>query len=230
MAGIHDKHRERVRKEFLSRGFNENTPVHKILEMLLFYSIPRKDTNELAHKLINHFGSYSALLEADASELMKVDGVGENTAALIKLILPLAGAYERQKAAKNKKFDNTDQIYEYLRKRYYGITNEAFSVLSFDSAGRISGFDFLSSGDVASVGVTSRMVMETVLKHKASSVIIAHNHPGGVLLPSKDDVTVTQMLINALSQVNIRITDHLIICDDDYISFNQSANLKYLFE
>ena len=230
MAGIHDHHRERVRKEFLTRGFNENTPEHKLLEMLLFYSIPRKDTNELAHILINRFGSFAALLEADTSELLEINGIGENTAALIKLILPLAGAYERQKAAKNKKFNNTDEVYDYIRRKYYGITKETFSVLSFDSSGRITGFDFLSSGDVSSVGITSRMVMETVLKRKAVTVIIAHNHPGDSLLPSSSDIAVTEMLINALAQVNIRLIDHLIICDNDYVSFNQSSNLQYMFK
>jgi len=230
MAGIHDKHRERVRKEFLNRGFNENTPEHKMLEMLLFYGIPRKDTNELAHILINRFGSLAGIFEANASELMEIDGIGENTAALLKLILPLAGAYERNKLKKNTKFKDTDEVFEYFSKRYYGITNEVFSVLSFDSAGRVCGFDFLSSGDIASVGITSRMVMETVLRHKATSVIIAHNHPCGSLLPSREDLIITQKIADALRQVNILLSDHLIIGDGDYVSLWLSEEYAYLFK
>lgn len=229
MAGIHDKHRERVRKEFLKRGFNENTPDHKILEMLLFYAIPRKDTNELAHILINHFGSLTAVLEADINELMKINGVGENAAALIKLILPIAGAYERSKLTKNTKFRNMDEIFEYFRKKYYGITNETFSILSFDAAGKVCGFDFLSSGDVAAVGITTRMVIETVIRHKATSAIIAHNHPQGSLLPSADDVIATEKISNAFKQINVLLVDHLIICDNDYVSLSVSKDYKHFF-
>ena len=229
MSGIHDKHRERVRKEFLSRGFNENTPDHKILEMLLFYAIPRRDTNELAHILINRFGSIAAVLEADVSELMEINGIGENAAALLKLILSLAGAYERSKLVKNKKFRNMDEVYEYFRKKYYGISKETFSILSFDATGRVCGFDFLSSGDVTAVGITTRMVMETILRHKATSAIIAHNHPYGSLLPSADDISATDRISNALKQINVLLIDHLIICDNDYVSLGESKNYQHFF-
>ncbi len=230
MAGVHDEHRQRVRKEFLARGFNENTPEHKVLEMLLFYSIPRKDTNELAHQLIDYFGSFSALLEATPEEIMKVKGVGENTVALIKLMLPVLMLYQNQKLNPVDRYDNMNEICNYFMKKYLGITKEQFSVMCFDSSGRQCGFDFLSSGDVSSVGITSRMVVETVIKNNATSIIIAHNHPGGNALPSADDIHVTEKIANALKHINVKLADHIIICDDDYVSLEQSQKYKYLFE
>jgi len=230
MGSVHDKHRERVRKEFLARGFNENTPEHKVLEMLLFYSIPRVDTNELAHILIKRFGSFSALLEAKPEEIMKVKGVGENTTALIKLMLPIIALYQNQKLKPVDRYDDMNEISNYLMKKYIGFTKEIFSVMSFDSSGRLCGFDYLSSGDVASVGISSRMVAETVIKNNATSIIIAHNHPGGNALPSADDIHVTEKIANALKHINVNLIDHIILCDDDYVSLEQSVQYKYLFE
>lgn len=229
MAGIHDEHRKRVRKEFLEHGFNENTPEHKILEMLLFYGIPRKDTNELAHYLINKFGSLSKVLEAEPNELMKVDGIGENAASLLKLMLPVARTYYTQKQGKSVRFENMNEICDYLMKKYLGLTKEMFSITSFDSKGNLIGFDFLSSGDVASVGITSRIVIEAVLKRNAVSVILAHNHPGGNALPSIEDINVTEKISNALKHINVRLLDHIIVCSDDYVTLRQSRQYKHLF-
>ena len=230
MASVHDEHRVRVRKEFLSRGFNDSTPEHKILEMLLFYSIPRRDTNELAHKLIDHFGSFSNLLEADAASIMEIDGVGEYTAALIKLILPIVRVYQNQKKEIDPGFDNMAELHDYFVKKYIGITKEMFSVMCFDASGRMCGFDFLSSGDVAAVGVTSRMVLEVVLRHNARCVIICHNHPGGYALPSSADIELTSQVINALKAIDVALTDHIILCTDDYVSMAESELYKYLFK
>lgn len=229
MSTVHDKHRERVRKEFLERGFADNTPEHKILEMLLFYSIPRKDTNEIAHLLINRFGSLSNLLEADASEIMKVKGVGENTAALIKLILPLIRAYENNKPSSDISIYCMDEVGDFIFRKYFGQTNEIFSIACFDGKGELCGFDFLSSGDVASVGITSRMVIEKVLIRKGIYVVMAHNHPNGFALPSDQDLELTRMIANALNHINVKLVDHIIVGSDDYVSLKQSDSYKSLF-
>ena len=228
MSSVHDKHRQRVRKEFLARGFDESTPEHKILEMLLFYSIPRKDTNELAHNLIDRFGSLSNLLEAETKTLMEVDGVGENTAALIKLILPIAKVYQNQKKNRNSSFGSMDEIGEYLTRKYIGFTKEMFSVMCFDNMGKMCGFDFLSSGDISSVGVTSRMVLEKVLNHNATNAIICHNHPGGSAMPSSEDLELTGQIAAALKSISVRLVDHIIICGNDYVSFRQSTQYKHM--
>lgn len=228
--GIHDDHRSRVRNEILTNGIGEGTPLHKIIEALLFYSIPRKDTNEIAHMLKDKYGNISAMLEADTMDLKSVEGVGDNTVALFRLILATAKLYLKEKSTIKDKFNDMADVYEFLKIKYLGYNKEMFSVLSFDSKGSLIGFDFLSSGDVASVGISSRLVIEKVINNNAVCIILAHNHPGGNALPSFDDIKTTEILNNALKSINVKLLDHLIICSDDYVSLAQSAQYSYIFK
>lgn len=230
MENPHKEHRDRVRKEFLSRGFDQDTPKHKILEMLLFYCIPRKDTNILAHKLLDRFGSFSAIFEADSDELMEIEGIGENAAAFLKLMLPVIRTYATEKRRKPNKVKSMDEIGDMLMGKYIGLKNEVFSITSFNNKGEVCGFDFLSSGDVASVGITSRMVVETALKRNAVGLVLCHNHPGGVATPSVADLNVTRMINDVLKQININFIDHIIVCDDDYVSLRLSENYTMYFD
>lgn len=227
--GIHDEHRSRVRNEILTNGIGEGVPLHKIIEALLFYSIPRKDTNEIAHLLVERFGTLSDILEASPSELKDVPGVGDNTAALFKLIIASAKRYYSEKTSKREKFNSMSEIYEYLKVKYLDCTKEMFGVMTFDSGGQFINFEFLGSGDVAAVGISSRMVIEKVINNKASSVILVHNHPGGNALPSNDDINSTKMIANALRSINVYLLDHLILCGDDYVSLSQSRDYKHIF-
>ena len=227
---VHSGHRERVRQDFLKNGFNEDTPPHKIIEMLLFYSIPRKDTNVTAHELLNRFGSIAGIIDAPVEQLVKVPGVSTNTAALIKLIMPVARRYLTDKSANVDKYTNIDDICRYLMSRYVGFNKEVFSVTSFSGSGRMLGFDILSTGSISEVNISTREVIETVLKRQAVCAIIAHNHPGGVAVPSKDDVAVTENIKNALNHISVRLLDHIVIAGDDYVSMAQSRIFKYLFE
>lgn len=228
--GVHDGHRERVKREFLKNGFNENTPPHKILEMLLFYSIPRKDTNEIAHDLINRFGSVAGVIDAPIEELTKVKGVSLHTASLIKLLVPVIRCYVSEKSSKKISYSNIDEVCAYLLHQYIGYTKEVFSVVSFSGSGRMLGFDVLGEGNVSEVNISVREVVETVLKRKAVCVIIAHNHPNGVAIPSQEDIAVTLNIKNALSHINIRLLDHIVISDDDYVSMEQSRRYKDIFK
>lgn len=230
MENPHKEHRDRVRKEFLSRGFDQDTPKHKILEMLLFYCIPRKDTNILAHKLLDRFGSFSAIFEADTDELMEIEGIGENAAAFLKLMLPVIRTYATEKRRKPNKVKSMDEIGDMLMGKYIGLKNEVFSITSFNNKGEVCGFDFLSSGDIASVGITSRMVVETALKRNAVGLVLCHNHPGGVATPSVADLNVTRMINDVLKQININFIDHIIVCDDDYVSLRLSENYTMYFD
>ena len=117
--GVHDGHRQRLKEEFLAKGFDENTPPHKIMEMLLFYSIPRKDTNEIAHNLVNRFGgTVSGVLDASVEELVKVDGVSHHTAALIKLMVPIVRCYLTEKNEKKNIYSNIDEVCDFLVQKY----------------------------------------------------------------------------------------------------------------
>lgn len=225
---LHKDHRDRVRKEFLANGFDIDTPPHKILEMLLFYCIPRKDTNELAHKLLNEFGSLSAVFEASASQLMKVEGMGENSAALIKLITPILRVYLADK--KNKKDVHTfDELGEFIHARHFAYNKEVFCITTLDAAGSIIAFDKICEGDIAVVGVPLRDVLETVIGRKASAVIISHNHPTGSAVPSPKDLEATKTVAKALGNIGVKLLDHIIAVPDDYVSLAQSKQfIKFL--
>lgn len=226
---IHSGHRKRVRKEFLFMGLNEATPPHKIIEYILFHSIPQKDTNEIAHELLERYGSISAILDAPVESLMKVKGISEVSVSLLKLILPVARIYQNEKSSNIKVLNTIDEMSQYIIGKYFGYNNEVFSMLSMNASGKVLGFDIISSGNVSEVSVSLRDVVETALKRKAACTIIAHNHPGGVALPSGDDIKVTEMIYNTLKQVNVILLDHVIIADDDYVSMLQSTCFNYLF-
>ncbi len=227
--GIHDEHRKRVRAEILKNGIGEGVPLHKILEYLLFYSIPRKDTNETAHNLKNRFGSLSGILEADAYELKEVDGIGDNTVVLFRLIAEITKRYYLEKGPSHKSFRNTNELFNHLKAKYMGYKKEMFSVLSFNSSGELLALDFLGAGDVASVGISARMVVEKAIKNNAVCIMIAHNHPSGNALPSKEDIRTTELISNAMKTVGIPLMDHIIICNDDYVSLAQSKMYSSLF-
>lgn len=228
--GIHDGHRERVKKEFLQNGFDVNTPPHKIMEMLLFYSIPRKDTNELAHILLNRFGTISGILDAPTGELVKIPGISTNTAALIKLIIPIARIYLTETNSKSRRYLRADDVCDYLMNMYFGYQKEVFSVTSFSGNGRMLGFDILASGNVNEVNVSTRKVLETVINRNAVCAIIAHNHPNGTAVPSEADIAVTKDIKNALEHINVKLLDHIVISGDDYVSMCQSKAYRYIFE
>lgn len=228
-AGLHDKHRDRVRKEFLAHGFDETTPLHKVVEMLLFYSIPRKDTNELAHILVEKFGTLEKILSARPEELMEIQGIGENTIAHFKLLRYAAKSYIGAKSSKIKKFNSADEIFQFVTDKYFDTDREIVAITSFDGAGRLLGFDVIGEGDIALVGVSVRDILEVAFKRKAVSVILSHNHPNGTALPSDADITTTQKIYNILSDANVILLDHIIVADGDYVSLVQSNEYRYIF-
>lgn len=225
----HKKHRERVKKEFLARGFSDDTPDHKILEMLLFYSIPRVDTNEIAHALLNYFGSAAKVFEASVDELMKVKGIGENSAVLIKLMIPIIRMYNNDKLKSKKKFSSLDDIGEFLTLKYKGFTKEIFAITSLDNRGVIVGFDIVSEGDLSTVPVSMRSIIEVVIKRKATAIILSHNHPGGQAVPSKEDIKTTASICEAMKNMSVAVIDHCILCDDDYVSLAVSQSYRHMF-
>lgn len=226
----HKEHRDRVRKEFLENGFNDATPPHKIIEMLLFYSIPRKDTNELAHALLNRFGSIAGILEATHEELMRVEGIGQNSATLLKLILPICRYYQNNKISQNTAPKTMDSLGEILIKKHFGFTKEVFAITTFNNKGHIIAFDILNSGDVSSVGISTRSVIEKIIERKAVSAVISHNHPNGNALPSVTDIEMTKRIVKALSHISVPLLDHIIVTEDDFVSLSQSQQFSSIFK
>lgn len=228
---LHKGHRERVKEKFLELGFTDSTPDHEVLELILFYSIPRQDTNPIAHRLINKFGSLAGVLNASYEQLIEVEGISAHSATLIKLIPATASAYMRSYESNDSSLVTASNAGDYLVERYQFLGNEeVFSVLSFNAIGQMKSFDIIEKGDIATVGVSVRKIMEVLIRAKAHSVVFAHNHPSGIALPSQEDVTITAKLRDSLLPLGITVSDHIIISGKDYVSLAQSERFKELFK
>lgn len=225
---MHDGHRQRLKQRFLDSGLT-GFPDHNILELLLFYTIPRRDTNELAHTLINTFGSLSAVFDASFEDLIKVDGIGENTASLIKFIPPIYGKYIEDKLLETNQITSTQEAGEYLVAKYIGIKNETVMLLCIDNKGCVINCDTLSQGSLTMTEIAGRKVVETALKNNATSVILAHNHPGGLAVPSSADVNVTRSMKTILKSIDVNLRDHIIIANDEYFSMADSPKFSLVF-
>lgn len=228
-TSIHDGHRERMRGEILKNGINESTPPHKILEFLLFYCIARKDTNLIAHALIDKFGTLSGVLDAPIQEIAAVEGMGESSALFLKSIMPVARIYMGEKANTRSAFRNIDELGEYALKQYAGRSFEQASIISLDGKGKLLGFDFLPEGDLSSVGISFRDVIGILIRHNAVAAVLVHNHPSGIALPSMKDGEITKSLADTLKNIGVYLVDHIIVAGGDFISMAQSKDYEHIF-
>jgi len=215
--GIHDGHRKRMKNRFFEHGL-ESFDDHNVLEILLFYALPRVDTNEIAHALMTRFGSLAAVFDAPADELEKVPGVGENAALLIKLIPQIARRYMISRGSFDDILDSTQKAGEYLIPRFYAERDEVVYMVCLDAKCKVLNCQLLFRGGVNSASVSVRKIVENALLYNATSVIIAHNHTSGIALPSKEDEITTRQIEAALAAVEITLADHIIVADDDYVS------------
>lgn len=226
---IHKGHRARVRKELMANGISPDLPPHKVLEFILFHSIPRRDTNELAHALLNKFGSFSAVLDADEKDLSEVAGINEASVALLKMLVPILRYYTADKTKKGVFLKSYDELGNYILNRYLGYTVEVVSLLSTNNKGKVISYDIIGYGDLSSVSTGSRKILEIALRTNAAAMAIAHNHPGGIALPSESDIIATKQIKALLGTVNVRLIDHIIVSDNDYVSLAQSEKYKEIF-
>lgn len=220
----HNGHRKRLKKELLEQDFPESTPPHKILEALLFYGIPRKDTNLIAHDLLKTFGSLSAVFQANPHDLLQIKGMTENSVTLIKMIMPIARKVYIDEFKGNFRFNNIDDYGEYIVKRFFGYNKEVFIISSLDSCGKLLGDDIIAIGDVDNVTLSVKSIVRAVLQRNPTAVIISHNHVDSPAVPSLADINMTQSLKFTLEQINVKLLDHIIVSGNDYVSIKQSAN------
>lgn len=219
---IHDGHRQRLMERFRKEGLDNFEPV-QVLELLMFFSIPRRDTNELAHKLIDRFGSVSRVMDASVEELMQVPGVGQNTATLFQLAKAAGRFYQVDSNRKGAMMKDMEDCGNFLLPYFIGRQQETVFLLCLNANCNVISCREVGVGEINSAVISPRRVVEVALKEKASSVVLAHNHPSGVALPSHEDVMVTQRLASALAAVDVTLADHLIVADDDYVSLVQSG-------
>nr|VFK02996.1 MAG: DNA repair protein RadC [Candidatus Kentron sp. H]VFK03695.1 MAG: DNA repair protein RadC [Candidatus Kentron sp. H]VFK07014.1 MAG: DNA repair protein RadC [Candidatus Kentron sp. H] len=219
MTNLHQGHRERLRLRFLAEGL-DNFEDHQVLELILFQVFPRRDTNPIAHRLLHRFGSLSGVLEADPVDLATVEGVGEQTAAFLSLLPPLTRRYFHDRVTRSQpRLNNPNLVAKYFIPLMAGRSEEVFYLLCLDTQCRALYPALLSQGTVKNAHVHPRHVVEAAIRHRAASVILGHNHPGGTNRPSPQDEWLTRRLVQALGAVDITVLDHVIVSGEEVYSF-----------
>ena len=222
--GVHDGHRDRLRQSYLEHGLMSMNDINA-LELLLFYAIPRRDTNETAHRLLDRFGSLDGVFSAPLDELKEVEGIGENAAALLTLIPEIVKKSRVSKAREIRQIRSSDDAGAYLLPYFLNEREEVVYLLCLDAKRCVICCSEMGRGVVNSVNTGIRRIVEGALKARACSVILAHNHPDGIALPSREDELFTRALFNALETVSIRLEDHIIVAEDDYTSMADTGLL-----
>jgi DNA repair protein RadC len=218
-------HRQRLKQRFAKSGF-QGFHDYEVLELLLMYAVPRKDTKPIAKELIKRFKNLPGVLSADRKQLEEVDGIGSQTSQFLITLDALIGYYFDQKAISGDiQFTQLPQLVDYFRATIGRGTNETMRVLYLNSLNRLLYAENLTEGTVSETVVLPRKMVENALEHNATTVIIAHNHPGGLAEPSENDDAITQKVKNALQTVNITLQEHIIIAEDGFYSYRQNGIL-----
>ncbi len=225
---IHKNHRQRLREKFsnaVEEGNVDNVlEDHELLELLLFTAIPRKNTNDLAHYLMNEFGSLSGVVDADKEQLMSIDGIGEQAATVIKLISSLVKRYINDvNDIKNARLTPLN-INSYIKNLFYGHTNEIAYLLFLDKDCVVKKIKRLTSGTVNATPIYPREVVKLAVNERFPYVILAHNHPNSNSMPSAADMEITKIIDKALSFVEVRLVDHVIVAKDKVTSLARNFN------
>lgn len=218
-------HRERVRKKFLENGFN-GLEDYEVLELLLFYVIPRKDTKAIAKELIKKFKTLANVLKADTLELKTINGLGDVAITFLKMIGALpARIYKdelkNQKLIKDDKNKISDKevLLSFLRNKIGYEDVEKFYVIYLSSSNEVIAFEESSSGTLDRSSIYPREIYKRVIMENAKSIIIAHNHPSGNTCPSKCDIDITNEITKGLKNFGALLLEHIIITRDSYFSF-----------
>jgi DNA repair protein RadC len=222
---LHAQHRRRLKQRFLEQGPDSFEP-HVLLELLLTYSIARRDTNALAHRLINRFGSLRGVFEADFEALCSVEGVGEHSAVLLKLVPELTRRYFDEDSSNLRQLLTTEDVKQFVLPKFIGKRNEMLMIVFLGNKNQILKGEFLQEGSINSVHVNLRQIVERAVLVKASGVVMAHNHPGGFAIPSNEDISATRALQSVLLPLGINLLDHLVVADNDFVSMRESMMLE----
>ena len=212
---MHQGHRKRVKNRYIKEGF-DNFQDHEVLEAALFLANKRGDTNATSHLLINEFGSVKGVLEADFDMLQKVEGVGECTAFSLKVILELLKRYERCVHENPVRYTRISQIGMYFYNKYIGVTKERLYVMLFNNRMNLLDCVMVSEGSVTSTGIPLNKINDLIVQKKAAAVVLAHNHPDGLAVPSPNDMEVTDTVRQLLESIDVTLVEHLIIADNRF--------------
>ncbi len=222
---VHGGHRERMRKEFRLNGFH-HWHEHKVLEYILQKALPRVDTNETAHKLINRCGNFANVFRAPKEMLTDVMGVGEETAEYIHMLGEFIRYYNGVRFEVNKYVLNSENCEGYMLDLFYGKERENLFIICLDASNRIILRENLFEGSFESLDVDITKIMRIAVKSDASYVVLAHNHPSGIAIPSNADIVSTQTIERTLHMGGIKLLDHIIVADGKCVSMRGEGYLS----
>lgn len=214
---IHNGHRKRLKERFVREGLDNFDEIN-VLELLLFYCLPRIDTNDLAHRLLENFGSLPNVLDASVDELAKIPGIGENSAVFLSLLSAVSRYYQVQRVEAGGPVSSVEEFTGVLMPKFSGRRNEMVYLLCLDAKCKMICCRLVGEGSVNSAGISIRKIVEIALAVNATSVVLAHNHPSGLAVPSAADVQTTIRIGRSLKTVDVSLVDHLVIADDECVS------------
>ena len=221
---LHEKHRERLKEKFLEFGL-DGLAEHELVELLLFYAVPRQNTNEIAHRLINEYGRISDILEADTENLMKIKGISKHSAVLFKLILASVNKYMNEQNDIANAMLTPQNIDKYIKNLFYGHTNEVAYALLLDKDCIVKKVKKLSTGTVNAAPIYPREVIKLAVNERYPYMLLAHNHPNGNAMPSQNDLKITKTIELALNFVEVRLVDHVIVSGEKVISLAKNYKI-----
>ena len=219
---LHAGHRARMREKMAAFG-TEGFADHEILEMLLYYAVPRGDTNAIAHRLLDRFGKFHNVLDAPVSELIKVEGVSKSTATFLAMFRQMNRYYEKNRAEDIRIVPTTADCGRLLVPYFRGLCEEVVYLLCLDAKCKVLCCKKVGEGGLNSVALSIRRIVEVAMAAGASSVVLAHNHPTGLAVPSAEDVQTTKRLAQALDLVEIILADHIVVSGEDFVSLLESG-------
>ncbi len=214
-GGVHAGHRQRMKDRYLTGGLDSFSP-HEVIELMLYYAIPQRDVNDLSHRLLERFGSFSGVIEAEYDDLVAVDGMGPNSALLFCICRDVIRRYAVDKAEVPFVYDSIEKVGQYLVNLYIGVTVEKVYAMLFDNKMKLIDIIQLADGSINSVRLSMRTLAEKALKRSASSVIVAHNHPNGTAYPSDDDVMLTHQMHDLCDMLGLNLIDHIVVSGKYY--------------
>lgn len=217
-------HRDRLREKFATNGL-EGFLDHEILELLLTYVIPRKDTKPIAWRLLKRFGSVAGVLDAEAEELQTIEGVGENSATFIKLIRSVFRHYSLDEVKEKVTIRTPEQVLQYCKASLSGRSDECLELIYLSVRNTVIGTEIVCTGTLDRVSVSPRKVVERALSRKAAAMILVHNHPSGDASPSMEDILLTKEIAHAAALLGIAVHDHIIVGKGDHYSMKANGKI-----
>ncbi|MBO5797074.1 MAG: hypothetical protein J6R77_01880 [Clostridia bacterium] len=215
-SNIHEGHRNRVKQLFLQKGTTAFAP-HELVELLLFFGIPRKDTNELAHRLLNTFGSLSDLMSATYEELVAVPGMPPNAAVLIRVFNGVMNECQREQFSTERLLNTRERLANFAMRLFVGMETEQVHLICMDNKGRVLAHGQLSEGSATAAQINTRQALQLALRCNATTVVLTHNHPGGLVTPSREDIDTTAAMIRLFDQVGVQMVDHVIVAGGTHL-------------